>query len=61
MPYDPKVYLGPGWVAQLVGASSRYTKIVGSIPGWSTYENPPVNAIICGQQSDVSRTLSLQD
>ena len=32
-----KIKLGPGWVAQLVGASSRTTKFVGLIPGQSAY------------------------
>ena len=29
----------PGQVAQLVGESSRYAKVLGSIPGQGTYEN----------------------
>ena len=35
---------GPGWVAQLVRALSRYAKVVGLIPGQGTYRNQPVNA-----------------
>lgn len=34
----------PGQVAQLVGALSRCTKVVGSIPGWGAYKNQLVNA-----------------
>ena len=38
--------MGPGWVAQLLRASSQYTKLVGSIPGQGTYEKQPMNASI---------------
>ena len=38
----------PGWGAQLVGASPRCAKVVGSIPGQGTYENQAVNAEISG-------------
>ena len=34
----------PGWVARLVRASSRYAKVVGSIPCQGTYKNQPMNA-----------------
>ena len=34
----------PGWVAQLVRASSQYAKVVGLIPGQDTYKNQPTNA-----------------
>ena len=46
----------PGWVAQLVGSSSLYTKrlqvrptvrahtkVVGLIPGWGVYERQPID------------------
>ena len=32
---------GPGWVAQLVGVSSGYTKVAGFIPDQDTYKNQP--------------------
>ena len=35
---------GPGQVAQLVRALSRYIKVAGSIPGQGTYKKQPVNA-----------------
>ena len=35
---------GPGWVAQLVGASSWRAKVMGSIPSRGTYKNQPMNA-----------------
>ena len=35
---------GPGWVAQLVRASSLCTKVVGLIPSQGTYKNQPMNA-----------------
>ena len=35
--------LGPGWVAQLVRASSRYTKVEGSISGQGTYKKQSIN------------------
>ena len=38
----------PGWVAQLVRALSRYTKVAGSIPDQGKYKNRPVNASIRG-------------
>ena len=34
----------PGHIAQLVRASSRYTKVAGSIPGQGTYKNQPMSA-----------------
>ena len=37
---------GPGQVAQLVRASSQYTKVVGSISGQGTYRKQPMNAYI---------------
>ena len=49
---------GPGPVAQLVRASSRYTKVAGSIPGQSTYKKQPMNAYV-EQQVNVSLSLSL--
>ena len=39
---------GPGHVAQLVRALSRYAKVLGLIPGQGTYENQPMNASISG-------------
>ena len=39
-----KCMLGPGWVCQLVRASSRYAKVSGSIPGQGTYKNQPMHA-----------------
>lgn len=39
---------GPGWVSQLVRASSRYTKVAGSIPSRGTCKNQPVDARISG-------------
>lgn len=36
-------YNCPGWLTQLVRASSQYVKIVGSIPGQAIYKNQPVN------------------
>ena len=36
----------PGWVAQLVRASSQYIKVVGSIPGQGTDKNQLANAEI---------------
>lgn len=30
---------GPGWVAELVRASSQYAKVAGSIPGQDTQES----------------------
>ena len=38
----------PGWVAELVGALSQCTKVVGLIPGQGTYENQPMNAQVGG-------------
>ena len=37
-----------GRVTQLAGASSRYTKVVGVIPGQGTYRKQPMNAGISG-------------
>ena len=37
-----KLFLSPGWVAQLVRASSQYTKVKGSIPRQGTYKNQPI-------------------
>ena len=34
----------PGWVAQLVSASSQYAKVAGSTPGQGTYKRQPMNA-----------------
>ena len=34
----------PGRVGLLVRTWSRYTKVVGSIPGQGTYKNQPMNA-----------------
>ena len=34
-----KSMVNPGGVVQLVGASSQYTEVVGSIPGQGTYKN----------------------
>ena len=39
-----KVNCGPGQVAQLVRAFSRYAKVVGSIPSQGPYMNQPINA-----------------
>ena len=33
-----------GWVAQLVRASSQYTKFVGSVSSHSSHKNQPMNA-----------------
>ena len=33
--------IGPGWVALLVRALSRYAKVAGSIPSRGTYKNQP--------------------
>ena len=35
--------LHPGLIAQLVGASSQYVKVVGLIPGQGTCKNQPMN------------------
>ena len=35
---------GPGWVAQLVRASSQYVKAAGLILSQDTYKNQPMNA-----------------
>ena len=35
---------GPGSIAQLVRASSSYTKVVGSISNQGTYKKQPMNA-----------------
>ena len=43
--------LGPGWVAQLVRASSRYAKVAGLIPRQGRYKNQPVNTLISGTPS----------
>ena len=38
------IKFSPGWVAQLVIASSPYTKVADSIAGQGTYKNQPINA-----------------
>ena len=40
--------LGPGQVAQLVRAPSRYAKVVGSIASQGTCKNQPMNTQISG-------------
>ena len=47
---------GPGWVAQLVRASSQYTKVAGSIPGQGTRKTQPMNASVHGA---ANRSISL--
>ena len=37
-------YLGPGWVAQLIGVLSQHAKVAGSILDQGTYKNQPMNA-----------------
>lgn len=39
---------GPGWVTQLVRASSGYTEVTGSVPGQGAYESQPMNAHMGG-------------
>ena len=41
-------HIHPGWIAQLVRASSRYAKVADSVPGQGTYKNQPMNAYISG-------------
>ena len=36
---------GPGQVAQLVGASSQYAEVAGSIPSQGIYRKQPMNCI----------------
>ena len=43
-----KCFLGHGWVAQLVRALGRYTKVAGSVSSQGTGENQPMNALISG-------------
>lgn len=44
----------PGWGAQLVGASSLHTEVVGPIPGQGTRKNQAMNARKVEQPTDVS-------
>ena len=37
-----------GWATGLVGASSQYTKVVGSVPSQDTCKNHPVSASVSG-------------
>ena len=39
---------GPGYMAPMAGASSQYTKVVGSILSQGTYKNQPMYAPISG-------------
>lgn len=38
------LFMGPGWVAQFVEASSCYTKVAGSIHGQGTYMIQPMKS-----------------
>ena len=51
--------LCPGQVARLVTASSQCTKVAGSVPGWGSYKNQPMNGINDGTTLSLSFSLSL--
>ena len=38
-------YVGPGWLAQLVGVLSRCAKVAGSVSGQGTNAKQPMNAL----------------
>ena len=42
--YIQRNTVGPGWLAQLVRALSRYTKVAGLIPGQGTHKKQPMSA-----------------
>lgn len=44
MIHSKNLCFSPGQVAQLVRASSRYTKVSGSTPIQGTYKNQPMKA-----------------
>ena len=51
--------LDPGWIAQLVRASSQYANVVGSIFGESIYKKQPMNAYISRTMKSMSPLVSL--
>ena len=42
--YKLNIIVGPGGVAQLIGASSWCTQVAGSIPAQGKYRDQPMNA-----------------